>query len=556
MRTSKGTNLPVRIRGSSLDLAPEGLAELQPIIPQAYYYPDLMGLELEYRYALFGEIYERQPWVRACIDKRANAVARLPVDVWDIVDRGTKSANSSSTRVLDTRSQYAQLIANPCLQTSQLPYMDPFRFWGWVQTTIDIYGETYLAMVRDKNDMPYAFMPMHPSRVAIRRDPDTGVYTYFFQAGSGINTELVKFDQRDIVPFRLFNPRGLERGFSRMVAIESTIFAEDSSRTAVSSMWKNGGRPNLVLETPNRLSDVGAKRLKIAFEQAHAGSSNTGKTLVLEDGVTAKEFQVTAVDLQLIESRKMNREEIAAIYDIAPTLIGILDHATFSNITEQMRAFYRDTMAPVIELIQSVMDTYVGSNWSRKNVMRFGVDEVVRGDYELRVEAAHKGIATGVMTPNEARELIGLNRYDDPKADKLYANSAIQGLGEPGEVIRMQTAASGVTPDGIHLDPTASTPIASTAEGKPPTSIPRHPGTPVPAAGSAGPSGPQPGNQNPSTNRRPKHFREVNAQVGRGKTPEEIRAFARALADKYPDELDDVLESVKQAIAERDAKAA
>src|ERR1700756_4999759 len=116
MRTSRGTNLPVRIRGSNLPLAPEGLAELQPIIPQAYYYPELMGLELEYRYALFGEIYERQPWVRACVDKRANAVARLPVDVWDV--QGT-------TRNLDTRSQYAQLIANPCLQTSQLPYMDP-----------------------------------------------------------------------------------------------------------------------------------------------------------------------------------------------------------------------------------------------------------------------------------------------------------------------------------------------------------------------------------------------------------------------------------------------
>ena len=539
MRTVRGTNVPVRIRGSSLDLAPEGLAEIQPIIPEAYYYPELMGLDLEYRHALFGEIYERQPWVRVCVDKRANAVARLPVDVWDV---------NGSTRTLDTRSQYAQLIANPCLQTSQLPYMDPFRFWHWVQTTIDIYGETYLAMVRDKNDMPYACMPMHPSRVAIKRDPDTGVYTYYFQAGSGINTELVRFDQRDIVPFRLFNPRGLERGFSRLVAIQSTIFSEDSSRNAVSSMWKNGGRPNLVLETPNRLSDVGARRLKTAFDQAHAGSSNVGKTLVLEDGVTAKPFQVTAVDLELIEMRKMNREEVAAVFDIAPTLIGILEHATFSNITEQMRAFYRDTMAPPIELIQSVMDTYVGSNWSRKNIMRFATDEVMRGDYEMRMEAAHKGVSVAAITPNEARELLGLNKYDDPKADKLYCNSAIQELGEPGEIIRMNTAASGTTPDGIKLDP-SGTPVAS-LDGSKPTSIPK-PAAPALASGSGGP---QPGNQNPSTSRRPKHYREVKAQVGRGKSDAEIKAFALQLKDQYPNDLDDILSAVKMAIAERDKK--
>ncbi|BCP41439.1 hypothetical protein MINTMi27_15320 [Mycobacterium intracellulare] len=543
MRTNSGKNLPVRIRGSNLTIAPEALAELQPIIPQAYYYADYQGMNLEYRYALYGEIYQRSPWVHVVIDKRANSVARLPVNVWDV---------DGDTRTLDKRSAYAQLIANPCFEN----YMDPFRFWHWVQTTIDIYGETYLALVRDGNGAPFAMMPMHPSRVAIKRDPKNGRYTYFFEAGSGINTELVRFEQEDVVPFRLFNPIHLERGLSRMEAIRSTIFAEDSSRNAVENWFRHGARPNLVLETPNRLSDIGAKRLKTAFDQAHAGTSNAGQTLVLEDGVTAKPFQMTAVELELIETRKMNREEIAAVYDIAPTLIGILDHATFSNITEQMRAFYRDTMAPVIELLQSVMDTYVGSFWSRKNIMRFATDEVMRGDYEMRMDAAHKGVSVAAITPNEARELLGLNKYDDPKADKLYCNSAIQELGTPGEVIRMNTQASGTTPDGIKLDPGAQTtpvPALPQNNGKPgkPHSIPKRPPIPVSASG-----GPQPNDQNPSTSRRtkPKHYRAVNAQVGRGKTPEELKAFALDLAAKYPDELEDILESVRMAIAERDKK--
>lgn len=547
MRTSSGKNLPVRLNGSTgLQIAPEALAELHPIIPQSYYYADYLGMELEQRYAMYGEIYQRSPWVHVVIDKRANAVARLPVNVWDV---------NGDTRNLDTRSAYARLIASPCLND----YMDPFRFWHWVQTTIDIYGECYLAVVREEEgnvkSAPYALMPMHPSRVAIRRDADTGRYDYYFEAGSGINTELVHFVQEDVIPFRLYNPIHLERGLSRMEALRSTIFAEDSSRNAVQSMFKNGARPNLILETPNRISPAGAKRLRTEFDADHAGTSQAGRTLVLEDGVTAKPFQMTSVDLQLIETRKLNREEIAAVYDIAPTLIGVLEHATFSNITEQMRGFYRDTMAPVIELLQSVMDTYVGSFWSRKNQMRFATDEVMRGDYEMRMEAAHKGISVAAITPNEARELLGYNRYDDPKADKLWCNSAIQELGEPGEIIRMQTAASGVTPDGIHLDPTPTTPIASVDGNKPPASVPRHPGTPVPAAGAPGAGGPQPGNQNPSTSR-PKHFREVSRQLGRGKTPEEIKAFAMALAAKYPNDLDDVLESVKLAIAERDAKAA
>lgn len=529
------------VKGSNIPIAPQALAELEPIIPQGYYYPEHMGMELEYRYALYGEIYLHQPWVNAVIRKRADAVARLPVNVWDI---------NGETRELDTQSQYAQLIADPC------EYMHPFEFWHWVQTTLDIYGETYLAIVRkDQNDpksQPVKLMPMHPSRVAIKREPKTGEYTYFFEAGSGINTELVSFPQHNIVPFKMFNPTRLERGMSKMEAIRSTIFAEDSSRNAIKSMYQHAGRPNIVLESEKALGEIGRKKLQISFDQAHAGTSNAGRTLVLEDGVTAKPLQITAVEMQFIEARQLNREEVCGVFDVAPPIVHILDHATFSNIVEQMRSFYRDTMAPVIEFIQSAMDKYVGSNWTRKNVMRFAVDEVIRGDYEVRMEAAHKGVATAVMTPNEARELIGLNRYKDPKADELFANSAIQRLGEPGETLRMNEAALGVTPDGIRLAPApATTPIASLDGGKPTSVNP----LPKPAAAQAS-SGPQPNNSNPSTHANSKYLRAIKGEVGRGRSDKEIKEFAKALAQRAEtdQDLQDILSAVQIAIADRKAK--
>jgi HK97 family phage portal protein len=530
--------MPLLASGRRLPLAPQGLAELEPISEEGRYYAERVGMELEYRFALYGEIWERQPWVHTVIEKRANAIARLPVNCWDV---------NGSTRSLDTRSQYATLLSDPC------PKMDPFHFWFWVQSTIDIYGETYLAIQRDEQGAPEALWPMHPSRVAIKRDSPSGEYIYYFQAGQGIGTELVAFSEADVVPFRLFNPNGMERGFSRMEALKQTIFAEDSSRNAVSSMWKNAGRPNLVLESSNRLGKAGRDRLKLAFDQAHAGTANAGSTLVLEDGVTAKAVQITAVDLELIEARRLNREEIAAVYDVAPTLIGILDHATFSNVTEQMRGFYRDTMAPVIESIQSVMDKYVGSHWPRKNIMRFAVDEVIRGDYEVRVEAAHKGIATGVMTPNEARDLIGLNRYEDPKADELFANSAIQRLGEPAEQIRLMGTETGTTPDGVMLAPM---PVAS-LNAAPPTSIPKPlTGTSkpvgIPSSKPPAPTGQAPSVNTPSSNR---HLRSIKGEMGRGKTDDEIIAFAYKLYTDHKDDLDDIMTAVQLAIDERNRKA-
>lgn len=510
---------------NGMTLAPQALAELAPQISSSYYYPDALGLELEKKFALYGEIYMQQPWVRTVVDKRANAVARLPVNVWDI---------DGDTKALDTRSQYAKLMANPC------EYLDNYTFWLWLQTSIDIYGETYLAMVKDGNGMPVSLLPMHPTRVAVKRNPQGGRYEYFFQAGSGVGTELVHFAQEDVVPFRLFNPRKLERGLSRLESLRSTLFSEDSSRNATAAMWSNSGRPNIVMSTEKKLGQDGRKRLIEAFNQAHQGSSNSGKTLVLEDGVTATQFQLTASDMQFVEARKLNQVEVCGVFDIAPTLVGILDHATYSNVSEQMRGFYRDTMTPPLQFIQSVMNKYIGGYWKRRNEMQFALDDVLRGDPEARGETVQKAVNSGVMTPNEGRDFMGLNRSENPLADQLFANSALQQLGEPAERITMRgELAGGETPDKIAIASPAATPIAATGDG-PPTSIP-----------SAGPLRALPAG-NPA-----KHLRAIKGEIGRGRSEEEIKRFALSLADKADDaqELRDILCAVELALDEHARKA-
>lgn len=507
-------------------LTPQALGELVPQMATSIYYPEATGLQLERQYALYGEIYKQQPWVRTVIDKRAAAIARLPVGVWDV---------NGATKSLDTRSRYAALVANPC------EYLDNYSFWAWVQTTIDIYGETYLAMVKDDNGLPTSFMPLHPSRVGVKRDPKSGEYTYLFQAGSGIGGELVSFPQSDVVPFKLFNPHKLERGLSRMESLKSTIFAEDSSRNATASMWSNSGRPNIVLTSEKALGQAGRERLATAFRQSHGGSSNAGKALVLEDGVTAAAFQLTATEMQFIESRHLNREEVCGVYDTAPPIVHILDKATFSNISAQMRAFYRDTMAPPLEFIQSVMDKYVGSYWSRKNAMKFAVDDVIRGDWETRSQSGQAAVNSGGMTPNEYRELMGLNKSDDPLADKLYANSAMQPLGASPDGA---TATEGDKPLALP----SATPVAGLDRANPsvPTSIPALE-APKPAAIAAAPARQQ-GSPPQPKRPQPKHLRRVKGELGRDK---DVKQVAERLFAEYPDEWQDILEAVRVAIADR-----
>lgn len=534
--------------GKQVALAPQGLAEFTPQLSTSYYYPQ-MGVELERNFAYYGELFRLQPWVFVAVSKRANAIARLPLAVWN---------EGGRTRQQDTSSGYAKLLANPC------PYMDSFRFWFYIQAWRDIYGEAYLAIVRDESThKPTGLLPMHPSRVAIHREPYSGTYTYTFQSGTGYGDGLVRFEQDDVVPILDFHPLRTERGMSRLEPLRSTLINEDSSRNAMSASWRNSGRPNVVLSTEKALGPEGRRRLRDSFVGTHAGSSQAGQTLVLEDGVKALPLQLSAVELEWINSRKLNREEVAAVFDISPPIIHILDRSTFNNIVELERGFYRDTMAPPIESLESALDFHLGSYWQGSKSARFSLDDVLRGDFETRAEAARALATVAGLTPNEIRELMGMDKYvgfEAYRADRLYANAAMQELGYPAERITL-TGAVAHDPDGVAMalmggetPPATRVPSPSDNSSDSGIDVPQLTNS---SGGSAMANSAMAASfqdaQVATVDYSLPAVREFRGAVGRGQS---IRESAMKLAAKYPQYRREILVVAEIAIAEKNNSAA
>lgn len=54
----------------------------------------------------------------------------------------------------------------------------------------------------------------------------------------------------------------------------------------------------------------------------------------------------------------------------------------------------------------------------------------MRGDFKTRIEGIARGIQTGQLTPNEARELENRPRHDNPAADELLVQGATVVLGQ------------------------------------------------------------------------------------------------------------------------------
>lgn len=389
------------------------LSDTSPSFARTNYYPNT-GLNLTALHATYGEIYRNQVWVFVVVSKRARAVARLPLKVYKKTAGGRESA---------TDTPYGRLLARPS------PTRDPFLFWLWTSSTLDVYGEAMWAKIRGRNGAVAELEPVHPSLIQIRRIPNeqTGeVETYYaYLGGLAASVPVLLIPQRDIVHFRTYNPDTLTRGMSPLEPLRQTLVNEDAARRATSSFWANGARPGMSLNHPGTLSDPAARRLRAQFDDLHAGTDKTGSTVVLEEGMTAEKITLSAEEAQYIESRKLNREEVCAAYDVPPPVVHILDRATFSNITEQMRSMYRDTMAPHLGGIEATLDSQLRPEFDATGDLyaEFLMDEVLRGTFEERADKIQSAINSAQLTPNEGRALDNRPALDG--GDVLYINSTM-----------------------------------------------------------------------------------------------------------------------------------
>lgn len=496
--------------GTVIPLAPQALGETTPIMATGYFYAK-DGMLLEKRFAYYAEIYKQQPWVAAAVNKRANAVARLSLNVWD------NSPNNGKN--LDTTSPYAKLLRVPC------PFLSEYAFWRWVVSTYDIYGEVFLYKLRSPDTgLVTALLPMHPSRTFIKRASQddewkgakAGDLQFIFTMGTATYGYLTA-TATDVLAWQRYNPDTEMRGWSLLEPLRSTIMNEDSSRRAMAAWWRNMGRPSLALTVDGKLSKDVGKRIKAEFDAIHAGSDNAGSTIVLPSGMTAMPIQLNAEEMAYIESRRLNREEVAGVYDMPPPVLQITDNATFSNITEQMRSFYRDSMAPLIEDLESILDFSLKSEFPGNLFAQFAVDEVLRGNIETRAETAVSMVTNGIAKPAEVRPWFDFNDAG-PVANVLYANSAMQPLGSIKEYIAVSGPSAQLLPENYEeaQDPPPPPALPAVGESKP---TPPNPAAPPPA--QPPPPAPKPG----------KHYRSIMGRVGRGKSLPEVAQEMLAAVD-------------------------
>lgn len=331
-------------------------------------------------------IWRTQPQVRTVIGFIARNIAQLGVHVFRRV------SDTDRERLRD--HPLAQLLAEP------LPGMTQYRFIERLVSDLCLYDNWY--GIKVKLDSRLRILPVPPT--LIRPYGGNWIRPDHYETAGGR-----EFGVDEVVHIHGYSPTDLTYGESPIEALRDLILESAEATKQRKAMWKGGARLTGVLVRPADAPDWDGKdkaRFREMWRTFSSGGGAEGGTPILEDGMDYKPVGFNPEQAQYIEARKLTREECAAAYFIPPPLIGILDHATYSNIKEQHAHLYQDTLGPWTvstpqEFEAQILPDLPGDN--RDVYCEFNVEAKMRGDFESQAAAASTATGGPWMTRNEIR---------------------------------------------------------------------------------------------------------------------------------------------------------
>jgi HK97 family phage portal protein len=350
--------------------------------------------------ASYAAMYQRQPWVYIAVNKLSRGIGRLPLKVYH-----------GEERERDRDSPLAKLLARP------YPGGTPFGLKSAIVGDLGIYGNAIVIKQGGGGArIPQALYPVSPLGWSIA---DDGRYLW----RNPKNGQEKAYAPDRLMHFRYWRPGQHDMGLAPLEPLRMTLAIEDAAQRLGVASFQNGARPSGVIRTDQSVSKERLAELKGGIHRLFKGVDKTGLPAILTNGLDWKTMSWDMQQAAVVEFRKLTREEVAAVFDIPPVLLGILDRATFSNVEELHLAFYQDTLGPWTTLLEETfyeqLIAPVPEFADDERMVEFDMNEVLKGAIATRYDAINKATGGPWMRVNEARKAENLPKSDQPEAELI-----------------------------------------------------------------------------------------------------------------------------------------
>lgn len=346
--------------------------------------------------ALAREGFGRNPVVYRCVRMIAEAAASVPV----LLYRGAAEIE---------RHPLTDLLARPNGGQAGTGLLEA------VYGHLLVAGNAYLEAVSVEGRVRELFA-LRPDRMRVLPGasgwPEAFEYTVggravrFSVAGEGLSP---------ILHLTLFHPLNDHYGFAPIEAAQTSLDIHNAAGAWNKALLDNAARPSGALVYSGGDGTLTAdqfERLKSELEDGYQGARNAGRPLLLEGGLDWRAMAMSPKDMDFIEAKNQAAREIALAFGVPPMLLGIPGDNTYANYQEANRAFWRQTVLPLVGRTLEALGGWLGPAFGEGLALAHDGDriEALSSEREAlwrRLEAA------SFLSEDEKRAAVGYS----PRAD-------------------------------------------------------------------------------------------------------------------------------------------
>lgn len=355
--------------------------------------------------------------VWACIRLLSETIGTLPLGFYKKDQAGARTTATE-------HPLYALLHDSPNADQTAA------EFWESVVAALCTSGNFYAEKVTRSGGQLVALNPFRTGSMAVIRDRN-GARVY--RHSDGART-------RDLTEDQVFHVRGF--GLGGDVGLSPISYARDSLTLAIDtdqaagSAFRNGMRGAGFLVVPGKPDAAQKQGLRETFIDPMVGPDATARAGILEQGMDWKEVKgMPPEDLQLIQGRAFNVEELCRWFRVPPFMVGHTEKSTSwgTGLEQQMIGFLTFSLRPYLTRIEQAVKKQLILPAERATYYaEFNLEGLMRADSTGRAALYNSFAQNGINTRNELRARENLPPL--PGGDVLTVQSNLVPLEDLGKV--------------------------------------------------------------------------------------------------------------------------
>lgn len=285
-----------------------------------------------------------------------------------------------------------------------------FEWTELVLVHLLLWGNAYLAHVVGGAGQVIALVPIHPSAVTVKPVSTPEEHHRFDPWPKYFTVSMADGSQRDWTPMEITHVTAMAtdglKGLSPIETNRQAIGTGLAGDQAAARMFQSGSFPSGLVTTEEDIGADEAIAIKAGLDAKVTGVNNAGKLAFVNRNLKFQPWIMPAADLQFIESRVHQVEEISRIFGVPPHLLGQTEKQTSwgTGVTEQNRGLSRYTLMPWTSRVEQRLTRLLVN----KQVCEYDYAGLLQGSAQEELDMLIKQVGAGILTVDEARRIRNL----------------------------------------------------------------------------------------------------------------------------------------------------